>query len=71
MHHGKILSFISTKGSVGKTSLTIHMAGYFADLGKKVLLIDADSQQSLPSSFDLSVLDESGQSRWVKSLLSQ
>lgn len=61
MHHGKIISFISTKGSVGKTSLTIHLAGYLADCGKKVLLIDADSQQSLSSFFDLPMLDESSQ----------
>ncbi len=38
---------------MGKTSLTIHMAGYLASLGKKVLLIDADSQQSLSSFFDI------------------
>lgn len=53
MANAKIISFISTKGSVGKTSLTIHMAGYLASLGKKVLLIDADSQQSLSGFFDL------------------
>ncbi len=53
MSSAKIISFISTKGSVGKTSLTIHMAGYLASLGKKVLLIDADSQQSLSNFFDL------------------
>ncbi|TCP14218.1 AAA domain-containing protein [Bisgaardia hudsonensis] len=35
MSTAKIISFISTKGSVGKTSLTIHMAGYLASLGKK------------------------------------
>ncbi len=48
----KVISFISTKGSVGKTSLIIQIAGYLASLGKKILLIDADSQQSLSSFFD-------------------
>lgn len=53
----KIISLISTKGSVGKTTLAIHMAGYLASIGKKVLLIDADSQQSLSSFFDFKGLD--------------
>lgn len=53
----KIISFISTKGSVGKTTLIIHIAGYLASLDKKVLLIDADSQQSLSSFFNFRGLD--------------
>ncbi len=53
----KIISLISTKGSVGKTSLIIHIAGYLASKGKKVLLVDADSQQSLSSFFDFKGLD--------------
>ncbi len=57
MAKAKIISFISTKGSVGKTTLTIHIAGYLASLGKKVLLIDADSQQSLSSFFNFEGLD--------------
>lgn len=57
MANAKITSFISTKGSVGKTTLIIHIAGYLASLGKKVLLIDADSQQSLSSFFDFKGLD--------------
>ncbi|MDP8051538.1 ParA family protein [Pasteurella atlantica] len=59
MGTAKIISFISTKGSVGKTSLTIHMAGYLASLGKKILLIDADSQQSLSSFFNIEQHSES------------
>lgn len=57
MAKAKIISFISTKGSVGKTTLTIHIAGYLASLSKKVLLIDADSQQSLSSFFNFKGLD--------------
>lgn len=57
MANAKVISFISTKGSVGKTTLTIHIAGYLASLGKRVLLIDADSQQSLSSFFNFKGLD--------------
>ncbi|MDO4643603.1 MAG: ParA family protein [Cardiobacteriaceae bacterium] len=54
---GKIVSVISTKGSVGKTSLVIHISGYLASIGKRVLLIDADSQQSLSKFFDYKGMD--------------
>lgn len=47
-----VTSVISTKGSVGKTALIIQLAGYLASLNKKVLLIDADSQQTLSAYFD-------------------
>ena len=48
----KVITLVSTKGSVGKTALAIHIGGYLADQGKKVCFVDADSQQSLSRWFD-------------------
>ena len=41
---GKIISFTNKKGGVGKTTTAINMSSYCADMGKKVLLVDLDSQ---------------------------
>ncbi|MDX8377496.1 MAG: ParA family protein [Mariprofundales bacterium] len=48
-----IISTISTKGGVGKTTLTANLAGYFADKGYKVLLLDADIQPTLSSYYTI------------------
>lgn len=43
----KVLSVFNNKGGVGKTTLTFHMAHALAEMGKRVLLIDADPQCNL------------------------
>lgn len=43
----KTLSVFNNKGGVGKTTLTFHLAHALAELGSKVLLIDADPQCNL------------------------
>lgn len=40
----KVVSFTNKKGGVGKTTTVVNMAAYCADFGKRVLLIDLDSQ---------------------------
>lgn len=43
----KIITFFNHKGGVGKTTLVHNLGFALADIGKKVLLIDADPQMNL------------------------
>lgn len=43
----KILTLYNHKGGVSKTTSTFNLASYFADAGKKVLMVDADPQCNL------------------------
>ena len=50
----------STKGGVGKTTLTANLGALLADMGLRVLLIDADVQPSLSKYFPLAVRETGG-----------
>lgn len=41
------ISIFNNKGGVGKTTYLYHMANLLADHGKKVLMVDCDSQCNL------------------------
>lgn len=41
------IAFFQSKGGVGRTWLTYHLGWRFADLGKRVLLVDLDPQATL------------------------
>jgi chromosome partitioning related protein ParA len=47
----KVLSIVSTKGGVGKTTTAANLGGFLADVGLRVLLVDLDVQPTLSSYF--------------------
>ncbi|PMR75295.1 ParA family protein [Billgrantia endophytica] len=49
----QVISIISTKGGVGKTTTTANLGGFMADAGLRVLLLDLDIQPTLSSYFAL------------------
>jgi chromosome partitioning protein len=57
----KVISIITEKGGVGKTTTSIHLGASFAEKGKKTLLIDFDAQRNLsigykiPKDFDYTI----------------
>lgn len=49
----RVVSVISTKGGVGKTTVTANLGGLLADASLRVLLLDLDSQPTLSSYYPL------------------
>jgi len=72
---GKVLAITNRKGGTGKTMTAVSLAAALARQGKKVLIIDADSQHSATVSLGVKEPDKLAVSlatvEVVKSILSQ
>jgi len=51
IEHIPVLTFFNNKGGVGKTSLIYHLAWMYAEMGRKVVVVDADPQSNLTAAF--------------------
>jgi len=49
----QVVSIISTKGGVGKTTVAANLSAFIADAGLRVLLLDLDMQPTLSSYYEL------------------
>ena len=63
----KIYGVVSTKGGVGKTSFSAQFGGILADMSQRVLLVDADFQQSLSSYYRIRQRSPDGLSKLITS----
>ena len=65
----RVISIVCQKGGVGKTSSSVNLGVGLARRGKKVLLIDADSQGSL--SISLGITDTKRLTETIASIMSK
>lgn len=56
----RVVSVVSTKGGVGKTTVAANLGGLLADAGQRVLMLDLDSQPTLSSYYALSQKVDAG-----------
>ena len=56
----RVVSVVSTKGGVGKTTVAANLGGLLADAGLRVLLLDLDSQPTLSGYYALSQKADAG-----------
>lgn len=62
-----VISLVSTKGGVGKTTIAANLAGLTAALGLKTLLVDGDVQPSLSKYFGLEHTAQTGMAEVISS----
>lgn len=62
-----VISVISTKGGVGKTTIAANLSACLAHMGFRVLMIDGDVQPSLSKYFPVSHLAKNGLSQVIRS----
>ena len=56
----RIIALANQKGGVAKTSSTINLGAAFAELGRRVLLVDLDQQMSLTAALGMNSANLSG-----------
>ncbi len=57
----RIIGVVNQKGGVGKTTTSVNLASAFANLGKKVLVVDIDAQSNLTAHLGVGTNEESAE----------